>query len=135
MWLLSRAFLVAAALALGACSAPSLVRPFRMDIQQGNYVSQEMVSQLKPGMSKAQVRFVMGTPLVTDIFHPDRWYYVFYNQPGYGKGEERRITVVFDKQGRLLRVEGDVVAGKPAGGGTEAEAGAAKANARGAQGK
>lgn len=129
---LSRALLLAAVLALGACSGPSALRPFRMDIQQGNYVSQAMVSQLKPGMSKAQVRFIMGTPLVTDMFHPDRWYYVFYNQPGYGKGEERRLTVVFNKDGRLQRVEGDVVAGKP---GTTPEAEAGKAAAGGAKGQ
>src|SRR4051794_36755042 len=47
--------------------------PYRPDIQQGNFVSEEMVAQLKPGMTPDQVRFVMGTPLLTDIFHSDRW--------------------------------------------------------------
>lgn len=104
---------MAAVLALAGCGVPSLVKPFRIDIQQGNYVSQKMVSQLKPGMSKAQVRFLLGTPLITDIFHPERWDYVFYNQPAYGKREERHLIVIFNKEGRLTRLGGDVVASAP----------------------
>ena len=56
------------------------VTPYRIEIQQGNYVSQDMVAQLKPGMTKEQVRFVLGTPLVTDIFHADRWDYVYWRE-------------------------------------------------------
>jgi outer membrane protein assembly factor BamE len=110
------AVVLIAALALGACSkVPTIpgVTPFRIEIQQGNFVSQEMLSQLKPGMSKEQVRFVLGTPLVTDIFHSDRWDYVFYREPAGGKREQRAIAVFFDKEGRLERVDGDVVAASP----------------------
>ena len=104
----SRALILAAPLLLSACSPPALIRPYRMEIQQGNYVSQEMVSQLKPGMTKEQVRFVLGTPLVTDIFHADRWDYVYFRDiQGRGR-EERRIAVIFEG-GRLARVLGDVV--------------------------
>ena len=53
------------------------VSPYRIDIQQGNYISQDMVGQLKPGMSKEQVRLTLGTPLLTDIFHADHWDYVY----------------------------------------------------------
>ena len=64
--------------------SPDFVKPYRIDIRQGNYVTQEMVSQLKPGMSRDQVRFVLGTPLVTDVFHTDRWDYIYRFRPGKG---------------------------------------------------
>lgn len=103
-----RALLAAAPLALGACAPPQVVKPYRIEIQQGNYVSQEMVAQLRPGMSKEQVRFVLGTPLVTDIFHADRWDYVYYRELPYGKREKRALSVHFEN-GKLARVAGDVV--------------------------
>ncbi|HET9351007.1 MAG TPA: outer membrane protein assembly factor BamE [Burkholderiales bacterium] len=84
------------------------VTPYRMVIQQGNFISQEMVAQLKPGMTKEQVRFVLGTPLVTDIFHADRWDYVFYREPPGGKREQRNLSVIFEKD-RLARVIGDLM--------------------------
>ena len=84
------------------------VTPYRMVIQQGNFLSQEMVSQLKPGMSKEQVRYVLGTPLVTDIFHADRWDYVFYREMPDGKREQRNLSVVFESN-KLARVLGDLM--------------------------
>ena len=94
------------------------VTPYRMVIQQGNFISQEMVAQLKPGMTKEQVRFVLGTPLVTDIFHADRWDYVFYRELASGKREQRNLSVVFEKD-RLARVIGDLMPaeGAPQAGG------------------
>src|SRR5688572_26872221 len=112
-----RAFPVLPALLLAAllpaCKSvdmPKLpgVTPYRMVIQQGNFISQEMVAQLKPGMSKEQVRFVLGTPLVTDIFHADRWDYVFYREMPDGKREQRNLSVVFEKD-KLARVLGDLM--------------------------
>jgi len=86
--------------------------PYRIEIQQGNFVSQEMVSQLKPGMSKDQVRFVLGTPLITDSFHADRWDYVFRRQRVNSRElEQRKLTVLFE-DGKLKRIDGDVI---PAG--------------------
>jgi outer membrane protein assembly factor BamE len=84
------------------------ITPYRMEIQQGNYVSQEMVSQLKPGMTKEQVRFILGTPMVTDIFHSDRWDYVYWRETSKGTREQRKLTVLFEK-GELARLDGDVV--------------------------
>jgi len=84
------------------------VTPYRMVIQQGNFISQEMVSQLKPGMTKEQVRFVLGTPLVTDIFHADRWDYVFFRETPDGKREQRNLSVVFENS-KLVRVLGDLL--------------------------
>jgi outer membrane protein assembly factor BamE len=115
---LRHALLLALWSTLAACSVPQLITPYRMEIQQGNYVSQEMVSQLRPGMTREQVRFVLGTPLLTDIFHADRWDYVFYRDPSGGAREQRKLTVIF-VDGRLARVEGDVV---PAPGAQDAAA-------------
>ena len=84
--------------------------PHKIDIQQGNYVTQDMVAKLKPGMSRSQVRFALGTPLVADPFHVDRWDYVYVLQKKGQIVEHRRIIVVF-KDDKLVSIEGDV---KPA---------------------
>ena len=84
------------------------LKPFRIEIQQGNFVSQEMVSQLKPGMSKDQVRFILGTPLITDSFHAERWDYVFRRQRVNSSELEQRKIAVFFEDGKLRRIEGDV---------------------------
>lgn len=105
----------------GCSSTPdvtSILSPYRIDVRQGNYVTQEMIARLKPGMSRDQVRFALGTPLVTDIFHADRWDYVYRFQPGHGEVQLRRLVVFFE-EGKLVRVGGDVVAETPA---TAAEA-------------
>lgn len=88
------------------------VTPYRIDVRQGNLVTQEMVAQLKRGMTRDQVRFILGTPLVTDIFHADRWDYVYRFQPGRGEAQQRVLTVYF-KDDVLDRVSGDVVARQP----------------------
>ena len=72
------------------------VTPYRMVIQQGNFISQEMVSQLKPGMTREQVRFILGTPLVTDIFHADRWDYVFTIRRQGAEPQNRKVVARFD---------------------------------------
>ncbi len=84
------------------------ITPYRMVIQQGNFISQEMVAQLKPGMTKEQVRFILGTPLVTDIFHAERWDYVFFREMPNGKREQRNLSVVFENS-KLARVLGDLL--------------------------
>jgi len=94
-----------AVLVLGACN---LLKPYKLDIQQGNVITQEMVDKLRPGMTRSQVRYVLGTPLVVDPFHKDRWDY-FYS---YKKGveavpESRRLTLIF-KDDVLHRIQGDV---------------------------
>jgi outer membrane protein assembly factor BamE len=92
----------------------SYLKPYRIDIRQGNFVSQEMVAQLKPGLTRDQVRFILGTPLVADLFHANRWDYVYHFQPGHGDAEERRVAVYFEDN-KLARVDGDVTAGGAAG--------------------
>ncbi|MGZ3254311.1 MAG: outer membrane protein assembly factor BamE [Burkholderiaceae bacterium] len=82
-----------------------ILSPYRPDIQQGNFVSQEMMAQLKEGMTHDQVRFLMGTPLLNDLFHADRWDYVFRLQKGNGEVLSSRVTVFF-KDDRVARFEG-----------------------------
>lgn len=101
------ASLVFCSLVLPACSVTKYLDPYLVDVRQGNYVTQEMVAQLKPGMTKDQVRFALGTPLIADIFHGERWDYVYRFKPGRGEVQQRHLSVFFD-QGKLARVGGDV---------------------------
>ncbi len=100
-----------ATLALAGCSFIPQISPYRMEIQQGNMVNQEMVSKLTVGMTKEQVRFILGTPLIIDPFRVDRWDYVFLRQPENSSEVEKRRIVVFFEENKLKRLEGDVVAG------------------------
>ncbi len=102
------------ALLLGACGSitqqhdlTTTFKPYRIDVVQGNFVSREMAAQLKPGMTQAEVRDILGTPLLQDLFHADRWDYVFSLRRGYGAPLVRRFSVFFDKDGHMLRTQGD----------------------------
>jgi outer membrane protein assembly factor BamE len=98
---------------LAGCSFHTLtdrIHPYRIDVRQGNYVDQEMVARLKKGMTRDQVRFALGTPLVVDAFHPDRWDYVYRFQRGRREAEQRTLSVFFDGD-KLDRVEGDIQPG------------------------
>jgi len=94
------------AVALSACGGTKWGFPYRADIQQGNWVTAEQVARLEQGMTREQVRYVLGTPTLKDIFHANRWDYPYYNKPGYGNAEERRFTVWFEND-QLVRWEGD----------------------------
>ena len=99
-------------LALAGCKQTpelsSVVSPYKMDIQQGNVVTPEALAKLKAGMTRAQVRFALGSPLVVDPFRTDRWDYV-YSLDKQGKSvERRRVTVIFDED-KLLRLDGDIL--------------------------
>ncbi|MDD5330418.1 MAG: outer membrane protein assembly factor BamE [Sulfuricella sp.] len=111
-----RMLVVLPILFVAACSVTDTVvekiTPYKIDIPQGNIVTQEMVAKLKPGMTKSQVRFIMGTPLITDVFHANRWDYVYRNQRAGKLIEERKLTLFFEQEA-LARVEGDVVAASP----------------------
>jgi len=101
------------ALCASACSTvPRLVTEYRIDVQQGNVLNQEMVSQLRPGLNRDQVRFILGTPLLMDAFHNERWDYVFRFQEGKtNQVTARRLSVFFDQNGLLERVSGDATSG------------------------
>ncbi len=105
------------ALLLASCSsAPTLESlrvPFvyRVDVQQGNVVTQEMLAQLEAGMDKNKVRYIMGTPLLADVFHQDRWDYVYTHQNGGDTPAQRRVSLYFGND-RLARIDGDVKAAR-----------------------
>jgi outer membrane protein assembly factor BamE len=108
-----RTLIAAAALpALVACESvrsvtPTFLQPYRPDVQQGNVVTKEMVEQLSVGMTRDQVRFLLGTPALASIFHQDRWDYVYFLKRGVGSEEQlRRMTVLF-KDNRVARFESD----------------------------
>ena len=110
-----RYFFFLFALLITACgqhtAAIPTIRPYKMDIQQGNVVTPKMMMQLRPGMTKSQVRFIMGTPLLVDAFHADRWDYFYQMRKGGKLIEQRRVILEFEGDA-LTRVRGDVV---PAG--------------------
>ncbi|PPC85454.1 MAG: outer membrane protein assembly factor BamE [Methylotenera sp.] len=99
---------ICSTLMIGCGSRVPVIKPFKLDIQQGNVVTSKMLLQLRPGMTKSQVKFIMGTPLVVDSFHTNRWDY-FYQLRQAGKIiEQRRVILDFEKE-LLARVRGDVV--------------------------
>ena len=78
----------------------------KIDVQQGNYVTQDAVDKLKEGMSKSEVRQVLGTPLLNDVFHGNRWDYYFSNMKGR-KAEDRKRFSVFFENDKVVRFGGD----------------------------
>jgi outer membrane protein assembly factor BamE len=95
-------------LALAGCSFPGV---YKIDIQQGNVVTQDMIDQLRPGMTRRQVRFIMGNPLLTDTFHSNRWDYLYSIQPGGGQRLQERISVNFSADDQLVGLSGDFMPG------------------------
>jgi outer membrane protein assembly factor BamE len=103
--------LIAAALLQG-CQEVRVPGVYRIDIQQGNVITQEQLAALEPGMEKRKVRFILGTPLVADAFNQDRWDY-YYSLEKRGEDRVQRVISVFFDKERLVRVGGDV---RPASG-------------------
>ena len=97
----------AASASLPGCGFPGV---YKIDIHQGNVVTQEMVDQLRPGMTTRQVRFIMGTPLLQDTFAPERWDYLYSMQAGHNPREQERISLTFEND-RLVGLAGDFVPG------------------------
>ena len=89
----------------------SIFKPYRVDLQQGNFVSREMLSQLREGMTKEQVRFLLGSPLLTDMFHDWRWDYLFRLQKPNGQLTANRVTIYF-KDNRVERFENSQLPGE-----------------------
>jgi outer membrane protein assembly factor BamE (lipoprotein component of BamABCDE complex) len=97
---------------LASCALKEKISPLKLDTQQGHVLPPEAVAKLKPGMTKAQVRFLLGTPLLNDLFNPDRLYYIYRNQKGDGPIERGNLTLYF-KQDKLVRFETDLVPQQP----------------------
>jgi outer membrane protein assembly factor BamE len=114
--LLRPVLLLAAGAVLAGCGTvdgasrrfANAITPYRVEVVQGNFVSSEQVELLKPGMSRQQVRELLGTPLVTSVFHADRWDYVFTLRRQGIEPQQRKLTVFFKGDG-LERFEGDTM--------------------------
>lgn len=95
------------ALTLSACSGSKWGFPYKASVQQGNWLTAAQVERLEVGMSREQVRFLLGSPTLQDVFHSDRWEYPYYHKPGSGAQELRSFTVWFDGDS-LIRWQGDL---------------------------
>jgi len=107
--------LAALTVTLGACTTsylPSILQPYRPDVQQGNIVTKDMVEQLRPGMTRDQVRFLLGTPMLTDVFHQDRWDYTYYLRRKSGDPQIRKLSIIF-ADGKLDRYNSDAMPAEP----------------------
>ena len=109
---------LASALLLAGCSNFGFPGVYRINIEQGNIVTQEMVDQLRPGMTRRQVRFIMGTPMIADTFDQDRWDYLYSLQTPRGKHVEKHMSLFFKGdlltsfQGDFLPADADTVSAK-----------------------
>ena len=106
----------AAAALLAGCSSfdrastsvAGILSPYRIEVVQGNFISREQVEALQPGMNRQQVKEILGTPLVSSLFHADRWDYVFTLKRQGVEPQQRRLTVYFTGD-QFARAEGDTM--------------------------
>ena len=99
---------LSASLSLTACSTilNNLPGVYKLDIEQGNMIEQSMVDQLRPNMTKRQVLFIMGSPMLSDNFHENRWDYLYSRQPGGEDRVQKRLSLFFNGE-NLAGVQGD----------------------------
>ena len=107
---MQKRLILLAILALPGCSNIEFPWVYRINIDQGNIITQDMVDQLKPGMSKSQVQFVMGSALIADTFHEDRWDYLYSIQNSEGERKQHRLSVFFQND-KLVSLNGDFLPG------------------------
>lgn len=91
---------------LVGCSESQVPFVHRMDVPQGNVVTKDMLDKLEPGLNKRQVRYVMGSPMLIDVFNQEEWIYLYSFEPGGGERVQRRVSLFF-KDDRLVQVSGD----------------------------
>ncbi len=89
-------------LLLSAC----FIRPYKFDLKQGNEITPEQIAQVQQGMSQEQVRQVLGTPMLHDVFHTNRWDYIYYDKPNHGEVTRRHVAIYFN-DGRVAEVTRD----------------------------
>jgi outer membrane protein assembly factor BamE len=92
--------------ALSGCTSSQWGFPYKSGVQQGNWITKDQVALLRPGMTREQVRFALGTPTLSSALHANRWDYPYYYRSGNGKVEDRVFTVLFDG-GQLTSWKGD----------------------------
>lgn len=95
---------------VAGCSSSKLPGVYRLDIQQGNVITEEMLDQVQLGMERRKVQFILGTPLLTDPFNQDRWDYLYSLKKGRGDRAQRHVSLFFEND-RLVRIEGDIRGG------------------------
>lgn len=99
-------------LLLASCGSVPSLSPYKMDIRQGNFVTAEMRDKIKIGMSRAQVRYALGTPMISDVFHGNRWDYVYRLEQGRELVEQQRLTLYFEGE-NLVRIDDSGLTVKP----------------------
>lgn len=102
--ILAGVLLVTSACSSVGHSLAGMVSPYRPDIRQGNYIDGSALERLRVGMSRDQVRYLLGSPLVLDLFDPDRWAYVYRFQPGDGPVVQRKISIRF-ADGKVAEID------------------------------
>jgi len=102
-------FALLCAAALGGCV-------YKVDILQGNHLDERAIEQVQVGMTRSQVRFILGTPMIKDPFHADRWDYVYYFKKGGAGDAERKRLVVYFENDAVLRLDRDAPLGEPGDG-------------------
>jgi outer membrane protein assembly factor BamE len=101
-----RTKLILLSLLLASCSSAPLLTPYKMDIRQGNFVTFDMREKLKLGMTKPQVRYVLGTPMINDTFHSNRWDYVYRLEHRGKEIEKQNLTLYFEGENLARIVDG-----------------------------
>lgn len=96
--------LIPTTLVTSACSSLRFPGVFRIDVGQGNLITKDMVDKLRVGMTPRQVRYVMGSPMIADTFHPDRWDYLYNLETGKGIFIENHLVLYFEGE-RLARID------------------------------
>lgn len=97
-----KASILIAGLCLNACI-------YRIDIQQGNLLEEGLIDQIEVGMTRSQVQFLLGSPMIEDSFHPDRWDYTYYFQQGRSREIEQRWFIVYFQENRVVNLNKDAV--------------------------
>jgi outer membrane protein assembly factor BamE len=90
---------------LASCNSVPFLTPYKMDIRQGNFVTPEMREKLKLGMTRQQVRYVMGTPMINDVFHANRWDYAYRLEHGKKLIEKHKLTLYFEGDNLVRMVD------------------------------
>ncbi len=105
---LIHAFMLVSSIVLTSCTTimNNIPGVYSLDIQQGNIINQDMIDQLRPKMSKRQVLYILGSPMLVDVFHEQRWDYIYSKQPGGESREQKRLALFFTED-KLISIQGD----------------------------
>jgi outer membrane protein assembly factor BamE len=102
--------LICTCLFLTACSGFQFPGVYKIDIPQGNIIDKKDLAQVELGMTQEQIKYLLGTPLITDTFHPERWDYAYsYRIGATGKRTEKHLTLTFNDQQRLASMQGSAL--------------------------